>query len=148
MFNKVALAFCMLLALSGCSSSGKGMNSSSSATADFEKNVGDRVYFGFDKHDLSAEAKAQLDRQAAWLTSKERASISVAVEGHCDERGTREYNLALGEKRANSAKNYLVSKGVAANRIETISYGKERPAAIGNTEEVFKINRRSVTVIK
>lgn len=149
MLKKLAVAFCVLFALSGCSSK-KGMNSSANSAliADFEKNVGDRVYFGFDKHDLTKEAKAQLDRQAAWLNSKGKESLNVMVEGHCDERGTREYNLALGEKRANSAKNYLVTKGVESGRIETISYGKEKPAVIGNTEQDYGQNRRSVTVIK
>ena len=147
MLNRIAFAFCVLLALSGCSSK-KGMSANASAAAEFERNVGDRVFFGFDKHELSAEAKDQLDRQVAWLNQKERQNLHVIVEGHCDERGTREYNIALGERRANSAKNYLVAKGLSSDRVETISYGKERPAAIGDSEEVYKLNRRAVTVIK
>ncbi|MDX1924832.1 MAG: peptidoglycan-associated lipoprotein Pal [Rickettsiaceae bacterium] len=148
MFNKFAAAFCILLALSGCSSK-KHSHASESLINDFEKNVGDRVYFALNKHSLTHEAMEQLDKQIAWLTSSDsKAKIQVVVEGHCDERGTREYNLALGEKRANAVKHYLTSKGVNSDRIEVTSYGKEKPAAIGNTEEVYKLNRRAVTVVK
>ena len=149
MLKNLALAFCVLFALAGCLSHNKKISTTTSAeNLDFEKNVGDRVYFGFDKHDLTSEAKAQIDRQAAWLVDKSRHNLHIVVEGHADERGTREYNLALGEKRAHAVKHHLIAKGVHANRIETISYGKEKPAAIGNTEEVHHLNRRSVTVIK
>ncbi len=109
------------------------------------ESIGDRVFFDFDKATLSAEGQAQLARQAEWL--KTYPNVHVTVEGHCDERGTREYNLALGERRATSAKNFLVSAGVAADRIATISYGKERPAVVGSTEESFAQNRRAVTVV-
>jgi len=112
---------------------------------DFKVNVGDRIFFDFDKYDLSAEARAQLDKQAAWL--KQYPNITVTVEGNCDERGTREYNLALGERRATSAKNYLVALGVDPNRIQTISYGKERPAVLGSDEAAWAQNRRDVTAI-
>jgi len=112
---------------------------------DLAQNVGDRVLFGFDKYDLSPEAQATLERQAAWL--RQYPSVTVSVEGHCDERGTREYNLALGERRANSVKNYLVALGVDQNRIQTISYGKERPAVSGSNEEAWAQNRRAVTVV-
>lgn len=108
-------------------------------------NVGDRVFFSFNKSDLSAEARATLDRQAAWL--KKYPAVKVTVEGHCDERGTREYNLALGERRATAAKNYLVAAGISAARIKTISYGKERPAVIGSNEAAWAQNRRAVTVV-
>ncbi|HSR55649.1 MAG TPA: peptidoglycan-associated lipoprotein Pal, partial [Alphaproteobacteria bacterium] len=96
---------------------------------DFVVNVGDRVFFDFDRYNLKPKARQVLERQAAWL--KRYPSVVVTIEGHCDERGTREYNLALGERRANSAKNYLVALGVNPNRIRTISYGKERPAVAG-----------------
>jgi len=112
---------------------------------DLAQNVGDRVLFGFDKYDLSPEAQATLERQAAWL--RQYPSVTVSVEGHCDERGTREYNLALGERRANSVKNYLVALGVDPNRIQTISYGKERPAVPGSDEAAWAQNRRDVTAI-
>jgi peptidoglycan-associated lipoprotein len=112
---------------------------------DLVVNVGDRVFFGFDKSDLTPEARATLDRQAAWL--KKYANVKVTVEGHCDERGTREYNLALGERRATAAKNYLVADGVSADRVKTVSYGKERPAVLGSNETAWAQNRRAVTVV-
>ena len=112
---------------------------------DFVLNVGDRVFFGFDKYDLTPEAQATLERQAAWM--QQHPSVTVTVEGHADERGTREYNLALGERRANSVKNYLVALGVSANRIQTISYGKERPENPGQDEIAFSQNRRGVSVL-
>lgn len=112
---------------------------------DLVVNVGDRVFFGFNKTDLSAEAQATLDRQAAWL--KKYPSVKVTVEGHADERGTREYNLALGERRATAAKNYLVAAGIPAARVSTISYGKERPAVVGSNEAAWAQNRRAVTVV-
>jgi len=98
---------------------------------DFITNVGDRVLFDTDKSDVTAEGRATLEKQAAWL--KKYPAVRITVEGHCDERGTREYNLALGERRATSVKNYLVALGIPAARVQTISYGKERPAAVGST---------------
>lgn len=112
---------------------------------DFIKNVGDRVFFGFDKSDLTPEATATLDRQAAWL--KQYPAVTITIEGHADERGTREYNLALGERRAASVKKYLTALGVDVARVQTISYGKERPAVVGSNEAAWTQNRRGVTVI-
>jgi peptidoglycan-associated lipoprotein len=112
---------------------------------EFVAEVGDRVFFGFDKSDLSSDAQATLDRQAAWL--KKYPSARVTVEGHCDERGTREYNLALGERRSAAVRDYLVARGVDESRVETISFGKERPVAFGNDEAAWSQNRRGVTVI-
>ena len=112
---------------------------------DLVVNVGDRVFFGFDKSDLTAEARATLDRQASWL--KKYATAKITMEGHCDERGTREYNLALGERRATAAKNYLVAAGITADRVKTVSYGKERPAVLGSNEASWAQNRRAVSVI-
>jgi len=112
---------------------------------DFVVNVGDRVFFGFDQYSLTTDARATLDKQAVWL--KKYPSVTIALEGHADERGTREYNLALGERRANAAKEYLVSLGVDAARIKTISYGKERPVALGHNEAAWTQNRRAVTVV-
>lgn len=104
----------------------------------------DTIYFDTDKYDIDSTDQAALAKQAQWLMqySAKRATI----EGHCDERGTREYNLALGERRANAAKNYLVSLGVDPSRISTVSYGKERPVALGSNEEAWAQNRRAVTV--
>ena len=107
--------------------------------------VGDRVFFDYDKSDLKPEARRQIDRWAAFL--KTNANATITVEGHCDERGTREYNLGLGERRANAAKNYLVSQGIEARRVATISYGKERPAVNGSNEAAWSQNRRSVAVV-
>jgi peptidoglycan-associated lipoprotein len=112
---------------------------------DLVVNVGDRVFFGLDKANLSAEARATLDRQAAWL--KKYPSLKAVVEGHCDERGTREYNLALGERRATAAKDYLEAAGISASRLRTLSYGKERPAVLGSNEAAWTQNRRAVTVV-
>ncbi|MSP50384.1 MAG: peptidoglycan-associated lipoprotein Pal [Alphaproteobacteria bacterium] len=112
---------------------------------DLVVNVGDRVFFDLDKSDLKPDARRTLERQAAWL--KQYGNVAVSIEGHCDERGTREYNLALGDRRAKAASNYLVSLGIAATRIKTISYGKERPAVLGSNEASWSQNRRSVTVV-
>ena len=112
---------------------------------DLSQNVGDRVFFVLNESTLSTEAQKTLDRQAAWL--KQYPNVNVTVEGHCDERGTREYNLALGERRAAAAKKYLAGVGIAAARISTISYGKERPAVIGSDESAWGQNRRAVTVL-
>ena len=107
--------------------------------------IGDRVLYDTDKSDLSPAARATVDKQAAWM--KKYANVSVTIEGHCDERGTREYNLALGERRAIAVKNYLVALGVQPSRIKTISYGKERPAVVGSTDQAWAQNRRGVTVV-
>lgn len=109
-------------------------------------NVGDRIFFDFDKSDLRPDAIDQLNRQADWM--QQNGSITVVIEGHCDERGTREYNLALGDRRATAAMQYLESVGVSGGRMETISYGKERPAVLGSNEEAWAQNRRAVMVVK
>ncbi len=113
--------------------------------AEFVSEVGDRIFFEFDKYNLKAGARGTLEKQAAWL--KKWPAVTIAVEGHADERGTREYNLALGERRANSVKDYLVALGVNPSRIKTISYGKERPVALGSNESAWSQNRRGVTAI-
>lgn len=112
---------------------------------DFVANVGDRVFFDTDRFDLKPAARATLDKQAAWL--RQYPNARLVVEGHADERGTREYNLALGDRRANAVRNYLVSQGVAPSRLTTISYGKERPVALGSNEAAWAQNRRSVSVV-
>ena len=111
-----------------------------------EQNVGARVHFDTDKHTLGSEARATLKKQARWLAR--HPDLDIVIEGHTDERGTREYNLALGERRANSARNYLIALGVSADRIETVSYGKERPAVMGSNPQAWAKNRRAVTVVK
>ena len=114
--------------------------------ADFVQSVpADRVFFALDSYDLDAEDRATLDAQAAWL--QRYPNVRVTIEGHADERGTREYNIALGDRRANAARDYLQSRGIDASRMQTISYGKERPAVVGNSEESYAQNRRAVTVV-
>ena len=112
---------------------------------DLVVNVGDRVFFALDRSDLSPEARATLERQAQWL--RQYPSVRITVEGHADERGTREYNLALGDRRANSVRNYLIALGIDPTRINTVSYGKERPAVLGSNEQAWAQNRRGVTVL-
>ncbi len=113
---------------------------------DLVANVGDRVFFDFDRSTIRADQRTVLGRQAAWM--QQNAAVQVTVEGHADERGTREYNLALGQRRANSARDVLVAGGVAGARIQTISYGKDRPEALGSNEEAWAQNRRAVTVVR
>ncbi len=108
--------------------------------------VQDRVFFGYDSSNISNEAKEILNIQADWLMNNPK--IQITIEGHCDERGTREYNIALGEKRAVSVKNYLIEKGIENSRIKTISFGKEKPAFFGNSQETHAKNRRAVVVVK
>ena len=110
----------------------------------FQSQVGDRVFFSFDRFDLSPEARDVLERQSEWL--KRFPDITITVAGHTDERGTREYNLALGERRANSVKNYLVALGVESNRIRTVSYGKEQPVDPRSVEAAWSKNRRGVSL--
>lgn len=131
----------------GGSGDGSGNMSSGNGAGgylDSERNVSDRVLFELDSSQLDSEAQAVLQSQAAWL--KQNSNVKLTIEGHCDERGTREYNIALGERRASAAKKYLVNLGVAASRLSTISYGKERPAVVGSDESSWGQNRRAVSV--
>jgi peptidoglycan-associated lipoprotein len=134
-------------AMGAGSGTGRGMNGSvvPGSQQDLAQNVGDRVFFPTDHSDLTGEARATLDRQAAWL--KKYSNLSITIEGNCDDRGTREYNLALGERRADAVRKYLVASGIEASRIQTISYGKERPAVMGNDESAWAQNRRAVTTV-
>ena len=112
---------------------------------DFVVNVGDRVFFESDQTDLSPQAVATLDKQVQWLQTYNRYSFTI--EGHADERGTREYNIALGARRAQTVRDYLISRGVSAQRMHTISYGKERPVAVCDDISCWSQNRRAVTVL-
>jgi peptidoglycan-associated lipoprotein len=112
---------------------------------DLVVNIGDRVFFGYDQSDIASEGQATLERQATWL--KQYPNVSVTIEGHADERGTREYNLALGERRAASVRSFLLSQGIDASRINVISYGKERPAVTEASPSGWAQNRRAVTVV-
>ena len=158
MKNKyLSLLFASFLIVSGCETIGGSSSSSDSpsyASGDskqanlqgyLQNEIGDRVYFETNKHNINSASAFTLEAQANWLNST--PGFQIIIEGHCDERGTREYNLALGERRANSVKEFLVSLGVEPGRITTISYGKERPAADGSTSESWAENRRSVTIV-
>jgi peptidoglycan-associated lipoprotein len=112
---------------------------------DFVINVGDRVLFGLNRFDLSPVARTTVENQVIWL--KRFPSVTITVEGHADERGTREYNLALGERRANSLRDYMIALGVDPNRVKTLSFGKERPVDPASNEEAWSRNRRAVTVV-
>ncbi len=131
-------------AAGGAGAYGSGTNGVLGTTAD-GRSIGDRVFYDYDSAVVSNEGQAILQGQSKWLS--ENSNVRVVIEGHCDERGTREYNIALGERRAAAVKSQLVSLGIAADRISTISYGKERPAVMGSDEASYGQNRRGVTVI-
>ena len=156
MKNKyLSLFFAGILLISGCDTIGG--SSSGSASGEFgdskqanlqaylQNEIGDRVYFETDKHNISSSSAFTLESQANWL--KSTPGFQLLIEGHCDERGTREYNLALGERRGNAVKEFLASLGVDPGRLTVISYGKERPAAQGSTSEAWSENRRAVLVV-
>ena len=118
--------------------------SATELTRKMQKTGADVVYFGFNESSLNSQAKADLQKQADWLNENPRALI--VIEGRCDERGTREYNLALGEQRANAARSYLIAKGISPDRIRTISFGKDKPVVLGSDEESWAKNRSATTV--
>jgi len=113
---------------------------------DLVQNVGDRVFYAFNRSNLSAEAQATLDRQSGWL--QHFPQVQVQIAGNCDDRGTEEYNLALGQRRANAARDYLVARGVSPARVGTISYGKDRPVALGDNEQAWAQNRNAITAVR
>ncbi|HYC26028.1 MAG TPA: peptidoglycan-associated lipoprotein Pal [Roseiarcus sp.] len=145
---KFGAALAVSLALAACASSSNDAPNGAATPGslqDFTANVGDRVFFETDSSELTQTAQNTLDKQATWLNRYSRYTFTI--EGHADERGTREYNFALGARRAETAKNYLVAKGVAVSRIKTISYGKERPVAVCDDISCWSQNRRAVTVL-
>ena len=160
---KIAVALCAALALGACAKkSGDGLDGAGGMGAggygnggrggppgsqqDFVVNVGDRVFFETDSTELTGTARSTLDKQAQWLSRYPRYQITV--EGHADERGTREYNFALGARRGQVTRDYLAARGVPASRMRTISYGKERPVAVCDDISCWSQNRRAVTVLK
>ena len=151
---KLALALMSALSIAACSKNPADLDASAAGAGyatpgslqDFAQNVGDRVFFDTDSTELSSTAQATLDKQARWLG--QYPNYAFTVEGHADERGTREYNFALGARRAEVTKNYLVARGVSASRIKTISYGKERPVATCDDISCWSQNRRAVTALK
>jgi peptidoglycan-associated lipoprotein len=150
---RLAAVLAVALAISACAKNAADntqANAAGMATPgsqqDFVVNVGDRVFFETDSTDLTPQSRATLDKQAQWLTNYPQYS-QFTIEGHADERGTREYNIALGARRAQTVRDYLISRGIAANRMRTISYGKERPVAVCNDISCWSQNRRAVTVL-
>ncbi|MGC2084851.1 MAG: peptidoglycan-associated lipoprotein Pal [Bradyrhizobium sp.] len=149
---KLAAVLAVALSMGACAKNGlndanamAGGAATPGSQQDFVVNVGDRVFFESDQTDLTPQATATLDKQAQWLQSYPRYQFTI--EGHADERGTREYNIALGARRAQSVRNYLASRGIDASRMRTISYGKERPVAVCNDISCWSQNRRAVTVL-
>ena len=150
---RVAAVLAAALAISACANKpgdDAQANAAGQATPgsqqDFVVNVGDRVFFETDSSELTTQSRATLDKQAQWLTNYSQYS-QFSIEGHADERGTREYNIALGARRAQAVRDYLTSRGIAANRMRTISYGKERPVAVCNDISCWSQNRRAQTVL-
>ena len=146
--KKLLSLLCAVVLLSGCSTTSSwfgGSDCQSKLAREFAENAPTTVYFDFDSSALTPKAVADLDGQAAWLNKNK--NVNVVIQGYCDKRGTAEYNLALGERRAEAVKQYLVSQGVAADRIATVSYGKEY-AFPGDTEEAYAKSRRGVTVVE
>jgi len=160
-FFKTTLILCAGLAVSACSNAGRfddtnatnlnnnaqvaGTAQDPTTPAYFQQTIGDRVLFEVDQSTLTPVGQATLDGQAGWLSSN--TEYTALIEGHADEQGTRQYNLALGARRANTVQEYLISRGVAPNRIKTVSYGKERPIELCSNEACYAKNRRAVTVV-
>ena len=144
LFAALAISACANKPEENAQASAAGMATPGSQQ-DFVVNVGDRVFFETDSTELTPQSRATLDKQAQWLTNY--GNYNFTIEGHADERGTREYNIALGARRAQTARDYLISRGIQANRMRTISYGKERPVAVCNDISCWSQNRRAVTVL-
>ena len=147
---KLAAVLAVALAMGACANKNAATDAMANAATpgsqqDFVVNVGDRVFFETDQTDLTPQARATLDKQAQWL--QQYANYTFTIEGHADERGTREYNIALGARRAQSVKAYMTAHGIDASRMRTISYGKERPVAVCNDISCWSQNRRAVTVL-
>ena len=147
---KLAAVLAVALSMGACANKNLGMDANASAATpgsqqDFVVNVGDRVFFESDQTDLTPQATATLDKQIQWLQTYPRYTFTI--EGHADERGTREYNIALGARRAQSVKSYMTGHGIDPSRMRTISYGKERPVAVCNDISCWSQNRRAVTVL-
>ncbi len=147
---KAVAAIAALMVMAACSSEAPPGPASATVTpgsvADFKQNVGDRVYFDFDQSTLREDGRPTLAKQAEWL--KKYTNYQITIEGKCDERGTREYNLALGERRANAVRQFLIAQGLPAARVKTISYGKERPEVVGSDEGAWSRNRVGITTLQ
>ena len=149
---KALSALAAMFLIAACSNNDTQTASAATTTVtpgsvgDFRQNVGDRVFFDTDSSSVREDGRQTLNRQAEWL--KKYGNYQITIEGHCDERGTREYNLALGERRANAARQYLIAQGIPAARLKTVSYGKERPDPVGSDEAAWARNRRAVTALE
>ena len=148
---KALTALAAMLVIAACSSDNQAAAPATTtvtpgSVADFRQNVGDLVFFDTDMSTIREDGRQTLNRQAEWL--KKYGNYQITIEGHCDERGTREYNIALGERRATSVRQYLIAQGVPAARLKTISYGKERPEVVGSDEGSWARNRRGVTTLQ
>lgn len=150
---KALSAIAAMFLIAACSNNNDTQTASAASTSvapgsvgDFRQNVGDRVFYDTDSSTVREDGRQTLNRQAEWL--KKYTNYQITIEGHCDERGTREYNLALGERRANAARQYLIAQGIPAARIKTVSYGKERPDPVGSDEAAWARNRRAVTALE
>ncbi|KAF0100176.1 MAG: peptidoglycan-associated lipoprotein [Rhodospirillaceae bacterium] len=149
---KALSALAAMFLIAACSNNDTQTASAATTTVtpgsvgDFRQNVGDRVFFDTDSSTVREDGRQTLNRQAEWL--KKYGNYQITIEGHCDERGTREYNLALGERRANAARQYLIAQGIPAARLKTVSYGKERPDPVGSDEAAWARNRRAVTALE
>ena len=147
MLKKIAVAFTAIVLLSGCSSSKYGSSNKQDKLAmEFEQATGSKVYFALNSSEISSAAQATLMNQIEWL--EDHQSLNIIIEGHCDVRGTVDYNLGLGERRAESVKTFLTKNGISEDRVDTISYGKERPEVIGTDNASHAKNRRGVTNIQ
>mgnify|MGYP000560120696 FL=1 len=148
MLKKLFIIMVSGLILTSCAGTKKNAGGNSivaGSQEDLIVNVGDRVFFEFDSFELTVDAQSTLDAQTAWL--KQYSEVDITIEGHADERGTREYNLALGAKRSNAVFSYLADSGIKTTRMNTVSFGKERPEVIGSTDSAWSQNRRAVTAI-
>jgi peptidoglycan-associated lipoprotein len=149
---KALSAIAAMFLIAACSNNDNQTASAASTSVtpgsvgDFRQNVGDRVFFDTDSSTVREDGRQTLNRQAEWL--KKYTNYQITIEGHCDERGTREYNLALGERRANAARQYLIAQGIPAARLKTVSYGKERPDPVGSDEAAWARNRRAITALE
>jgi peptidoglycan-associated lipoprotein len=155
MNSKILGALSAVALLAACANQNTGASTGAGAATsgpvpgseeDLVANVGDRVFFDFNQSSLKPDARSTLDRQSGWLAKYPQVNVQVA--GNCDDRGTEEYNLALGQRRANSSRDYLVARGVAGSRISTISYGKDRPTAMGDNEQAWAQNRNTITSVR
>ena len=149
---KALSALAAMFLIAACSNNDNQTASAASTSVtpgsvgDFRQNVGDRVFFDTDSSTVREDGRQTLNRQAEWL--KKYTNYQITIEGHCDERGTREYNLALGERRANAARQYLIAQGIPAARLKTVSYGKERPDPVGSDEAAWARTRRAIPALE